>query len=58
MSAYVDLTHTGTAYLGIEYNGANAILILSYSAYFEFANFFKMLLRVTTFILVFCMCYL
>ena len=55
--AYVDLAHTGSAYTAIEEHRVNAVvlIVLAFVPYFELANFFKRLLGLATFILVFCM---
>ena len=58
MSVYVDLVHTGAIYSAIEYHRDSAVvvIVLAFVPHFELANFFKGLLRVAIFILVFCMC--
>ena len=57
MSVYVDLAHTRAAYSVIEYHRTSAVvlIVIAFVSHFGLANFFKMLLRVATFILVFCM---
>ena len=57
ISAYVNLAHTGAAYSAIEWHRASAVLliVLEFVPHFELANFFKRLLSVATFILVFYM---
>ena len=54
MIAYVDLAHTGIPDSAIDKYRASAVLliVLAFVPHFEFANFFKRLLRVATFILV------
>ena len=58
MSAYVDLAHTRAAYSAIAAQASSVFLIvLAFPPpHFELAYFFERLLRVATFILVFCMC--
>ena len=51
MSAYVDPAHTGAACAAIEWHMAS----VSICSHFELDNLFKKLLRIATFILMFCM---
>ena len=57
MSVCEDLAHTGTAYSAIEWHMACALvlIVLVFVLHFELTNFLKRLLRVATFILLFCM---
>ena len=52
-----DLAHTGATYSAIEYHRVSAVVlvVLVFVPHFEPTNFFKKLLRVAAFILVFCM---
>ena len=58
MSAYVDLAHNGATYSAIEQHSASAgvLIVLAFVSHFELVNFSKRLVRVATFILVFCRC--
>ena len=56
MSACEDLGHVGETYSAIEEHSAVVLVVFVFVPHFELANLFKKLLRVATFILVFCMC--
>ena len=58
MSACEVLAHTGATYSAIQWHRASTVVlvVLVFILYFDLDNLIKGLLRVATFILVFCMC--